>query len=49
MLTTVFLVASVIPYAEAGDEILWSKSFAQARSESRRDGRPVLLYFTFET
>ena len=49
MVTAVFLVASAILGGEAGEEIAWSKSFAQARSESRRDGRPVLLYFTFET
>ena len=38
--------------AEAQDEtksIAWAKDLAHAKAQSARDGRPVLLYFTFDT
>ena len=35
--------------AEEPGEIAWSKDLATARAQAARDGRPVLLYFTFET
>lgn len=35
--------------AAAGDAIEWAKDLETARAQSRRDKRPVLLYFTFET
>ena len=29
--------------------IAWEKDLASARAESAKDGRPVALYFTFDT
>jgi hypothetical protein len=31
------------------DGIEWSKDLATAQAQAARDGRPVLLYFTFDT
>jgi hypothetical protein len=37
--------------AAAGDapRIAWSKDLASGIAEAKRDNRPLLLYFTFET
>ena len=43
---TILLLAAS---AWAGDTIEWAKSLEAGRAESVRSGRPLLLYFTFDT
>ncbi|MGQ0613401.1 MAG: hypothetical protein ACT4PV_06665 [Planctomycetaceae bacterium] len=44
-LTTLLLAAS----AAAADGIVFERDLEAARAAAARDGRPVLLYFTFDT
>ena len=37
------------PGPSAADQIEWVESLEEASEQAARDGRPVALYFTFET
>ncbi|MHC4549870.1 MAG: hypothetical protein ACYTEZ_13940 [Planctomycetota bacterium] len=41
-----FLALGTAAFAQG---IEWSRDLEQARRQAARDGRPVLLYFTFDT
>jgi hypothetical protein len=43
------LVLLTLGTAALAGGIEWSKDLATARAQAARDGRPVLLYFTFDT
>ena len=37
------------PADETKHEIVWAKDLESAMAQSSRDGRPVILFFTFDT
>lgn len=42
-------VLTLLAGAAFAEGIAWSRDLAAAREQAARDGRPVLLYFTFDT
>lgn len=46
---TLACIVALAAVARAGDAIAWSESLAAARAAAVKDGKPVLLYFTFDT
>ena len=43
------LLLTLAAAAEEPTKIAWEKDLTTARNEAARDGRPLLLYFTFDT
>ncbi|HET6204836.1 MAG TPA: hypothetical protein VFI25_18765 [Planctomycetota bacterium] len=46
---TLALLQALLPSEETKNGIVWAKDLETAMAQSSRDGRPVLLFFSFDT